>query len=92
MAELAESIRRLRERVVKVDVIDILILRCIGSARRRYIEIDACVYEHGVNLRNALANRLLKLRERGLVARDGDAYVLTDDGRELLRIVRALTA
>jgi len=91
--EVVESVRRLRDKMVKIDVIDIIILRCLSEGADRYTALDACVEKYGITLRNALANRLLKLREGGYVMRnDRELYVLTDDGRELLKIVRALAA
>lgn len=88
--EVVESVRKLRDKMVKIDIIDVIILRCMSEGADRYTALEMCVEEYGVTLRNALANRLLKLRERGYVTRDGTLYVLTDDGRELLKIVRAL--
>jgi DNA-binding HxlR family transcriptional regulator len=89
--EVVESVRRLRDKMVKIDIIDVVILRCLSEGADRYTALEECVEKYGITLRNALANRLLKLRERGYVARDGgELYVLTDDGRELLKIVRAL--
>ena len=91
--EVVESIRRLRNKMVKIDVIDVIILRCVSEGADRYIALEECVEKYGVKLRNALSNRLVKLRERGYVARDErNLYVLTDDGKELLKIVRALAA
>jgi len=91
--EIVESIRRLRDKMVKIDIIDVVILRCLSEGADRYTELEVCVENYGITLRNALANRLLKLRERGYVMRnDRELYVLTDDGKELLKIVRALAA
>jgi len=88
--EVVESVRRLRDKMVKIDIIDVIILRCLSEGAGRYSALEECVEKYGITLRNALANRLLKLRERGYVTRDDTLYVLTDDGRELLNIVRAL--
>jgi len=89
--EVVESVRKLRDKMVKIDVIDVIILRCLSEGADRYTALEECVEEYGITLRNALANRLLKLRERGYVTRgEGGIYVLTEDGRELLKIVRAL--
>jgi len=88
--EVVESVRRLRDKMVKIDIIDVVILRCLSEGADRYTALEECVEKYGISLRNALANRLLKLRERGYVTRDDTLYVLTDDGRELLNIVRAL--
>jgi DNA-binding HxlR family transcriptional regulator len=88
--EVVESVRKLRDKMVKIDIIDIIILRCLSEGADRYSELEMCVEEYGITLRNALANRLLKLRERGYVTRDDTLYVLTEDGKELLKIVRAL--
>ncbi len=90
--EVVESVRRLRDKIVKIDIIDVIILRCLSEGANRYSEVEMCVEKYGITLRNALANRLLKLRERGYVTRDDTVYVLTDDGRELLKIIRALAA
>jgi len=89
--EVIESVRKLRDKMVKIDIIDVIILRCLSEGADRYTALEECVEEYGITLRNALANRLLKLRERGYVTRgEGGIYVLTEDGRELLKIVRAL--
>ena len=88
--EVVESVRRLRDKMVKIDIIDIIILRCLSEGADRYTALEECVEKYGISLRNALANRLLKLRERGYVTRNDTLYILTDDGRELLNIVRAL--
>jgi DNA-binding HxlR family transcriptional regulator len=90
--EFVESVRRLRDKMVKIDIIDVIILRCLSEGVDRYSSLEECVEKYGITLRNALANRLLKLRERGYVTRDDTLYVLTDDGRELLKIIRALAA
>jgi len=91
--EIAETVRKLRDTMVKVDVIDVMILQCIKLGAVRYTEIMDCVEDnYGVRLRNALANRLLKLRERGYVARSGEIYTITEDGEKLLAIVRAVVA
>lgn len=90
--EVVESVRRLRDKIVKIDIIDVIILRCLSEGANRYSEVEMCVEKYGITLRNALANRLLKLRERGYATRDDTVYVLTDDGRELLKIIRALAA
>ena len=79
--------------MVEVDVIDVMILQCIKLGAVKYTEIMDCVEDnYGVRLRNALANRLLKLRERGYVARSGEIYTITEDGASLLEIVRAVVA
>jgi DNA-binding HxlR family transcriptional regulator len=89
--EVVESVRKLRDKMVKIDIIDVIILRCLSEGADRYTALEMCVEGYGIALRNALANRLLKLRERGYVTRsEGGLYVLTEDGRELLKIVRAL--
>jgi DNA-binding HxlR family transcriptional regulator len=88
--EVVESVKKLRDKMVKIDVIDVIILRCLSEGADRYTALEECVEKYGITLRNALANRLLKLRERGYVTRDGNLYALTEDGKELLKIVRAL--
>jgi DNA-binding HxlR family transcriptional regulator len=88
--DIVESVRRLRDKMVKIDVIDVIILRCLSEGVGRYSELEMCVEKYGITLRNALANRLLKLRERGYVTRNKNLYTLTEDGEELLKIVRAL--
>ncbi len=88
--DIVESVRRLRDKMVKIDVIDVIILRCLSEGACRYSELEMCVEKYGITLRNALANRLLKLRERGYVTRNKNLYTLTEDGKELLKIVRAL--
>ena len=88
--EIVESVRKLRDKMVKIDIIDVIILRCLSEGGDRYSELEMCVEGYGITLRNALANRLLKLRERGYVTRgEGGLYTLTEDGKELLKIVRA---
>jgi DNA-binding HxlR family transcriptional regulator len=89
--EIVESIKKLRDKMVKIDVIDIIILRCLSEGADRYTALEMCIEKYGISLRNALANRLLKLRERGYVMRnERNTYVLTEDGNEVLEIVRAL--
>jgi len=92
MTEIIDSVRKLRDAMVKVDVIDIMIMRCIASGAVRYTDIHNCVKNYGIELRNALANRLLKLRGRGYVVRSGEIYTITEDGEKLLAIVRAVVA
>ncbi|MGB9705358.1 MAG: hypothetical protein ACPL3C_07900, partial [Pyrobaculum sp.] len=74
--------------VVKLDVLNIVILKILKEKPRRYSEIIEVLHDvYGFKISHSLASRLKTLISRDLVDHVNGVYKITARGEEVLRFV-----
>ncbi len=84
MSNFSESDKRRRSRLrIKLDV-----LRVLQNSPKPMMEVASVLGTHFYTARNAM----IALKKEGLIRKNGNVYVLTDKGREVIpRLERIVT-